>query len=288
MEHALTQPVLSLALGKPRVAAIVSMGEQAIPMLFEGGKWRSIAVPAQLQVTASDLESSRIYFGRDDRPRIMGARRVDGQTRQLYLRFRAGQWKVEKAEIGRLAGDPPAAMWGLLGHADPEVVCKLGDKCIIKRLTGWQMMDAGDSALRVDLQGKEAFAIGRGSVAILDGLKWRDVTSGAKVEVPRGVWGDGKEFWISDGAQGGAKLWHGKDGSWESFPCPVSEPGALWGSGPADVWLAGGEGLAHYDGTTWVRVAGVEGPLAEVFGREGEVWAAGVTGAWLVKPTSAP
>lgn len=283
VEHSLSEPVHSLALGRPRVAAIVGQGEQAVPWLFEGGKWRAIPIPAQLQVRGADLESARIYFGRDDKPRIMGARQVEGQVKQLYLRFRGGTWKVEKAEIARLAGDPPAAMWGLLGHADPEVVCKQGDQCIIKRLTGWKWMDAGKGTPRVDLQGKEAFAIDRTSVAILDGLAWREVAAGAKLHAPTGVWGDGDEYWISDAASGGAKLWHGKDGAWESFPSPVSEPGTMWGSGPSDVWLAGAEGLAHYDGKTWVRAAGATGHVAEVFGREGEVWGAGASGVWLVK-----
>ncbi|MEZ4233033.1 MAG: hypothetical protein R3B89_27885 [Polyangiaceae bacterium] len=286
VEHSLESSVLSLALGRPRVAALVVQGEQVVPWLFEQGKWRAIPLPDRLGLSGPDLRGTRIYFGRDDRPRIMGGRELDGNPGQVYLRFRAAIWRVEKAEIGRLGGNPPGVLWGVLGHDDPEVVCKTGDQCIIKRRTGWKTMDAGlGTARRVDLQGKEAFAIHGHSVEILDGLAWREVSGGAKIDAPTGVWGDGKEHWISDASPGGARLWHGKDGSWESFPSPVSEPGTLWGSGPDDVWLAGAEGLAHYDGERWARVAGADGAVAEVFGREGEVWAAGASGVWLVKLT---
>ncbi|MGE0323324.1 MAG: hypothetical protein AB7S68_13520, partial [Polyangiaceae bacterium] len=244
VEHSLDKPVISLALGQPRVAALVSGGDEITPWLFENGKWRAIAIPERLNVTASDLKTARIYFGRDDKPRIMGARQVEGQVRQLYLRYRGGEWKVEKAEIARLANDPPAAMWGLLGHADPEVVCKQGDQCIIKRLTGWKTMDAGQKTPRVDLSGKEAFALYDDSVAILDGLAWREI---AKVEAPRGMWGNAQEFWISSAAKA-PQLLHGGAGKLEALPAPVSVPGGNWGSGPKDVWVAGAEGLAHYAG----------------------------------------
>lgn len=275
--------MLSLALGKPRVAALVEADGEVTPWLLEQNRWRAIPLPERLGVTSADLKTARIYFGRDDKPRIMGGRSVDGEARQLYLRFRGGEWKVEKAEIARLAGEPSAPMFGLLGHADPEVVCKQGDQCIIKRLTGWQTMDAGPGAPRVDLQGKLAFAIYRDSVAVLDGLKWRTISTGAELTVASGVWGDEREYWISDQASGGGRIWHGVDGNWQSGPAPVSGPELLWGSGAKDVWLAGASGLAHHDGTGWSQVAGVTTAVREVFGRDGEVWAAGQSGAWRIQ-----
>lgn len=281
--RSLERSVVSMALGKPRVAALVEVDGSVTPWLLEQDRWRAIPIPERLAVTAADLKTARIYFGRDDKPRIMGARQLNGEASQLYLRFRAGEWKVEKAEIARLAGAPAAAMFGLLGHADPEVVCKMGDQCIIKRLTGWQTMDAGPGAPRVDLQGKLAFAVYPESVAMLDGLKWRRISTGAELTQARGVWGDDHEYWISDASAGGGRLWHGSPDSWRSEPAPVSEPEQLWGTSSKDVWLAGASGLAHYDGTAWSQVAGVTAAVSEVFGRDDEVWAAGASGAWRIK-----
>lgn len=290
--RSLAQPVLSLALGKPRVAALVEVDGGVTPWLLEADRWRAIPISERLGVTASDLKTARIYFGRDDKPRIMGARQVDGETRQLYLRYRGGEWKVEKAEIARLAGAPAAALFGLLGHADPEVVCKAGDQCIIKRLTGWQTMDAGPGTPRVDLQGKLAFAVYRDSVAVLDGLKWRTISGGAALADARGAWGavvgPGAEYWISDAGPGAGRLWHGSAGSWQSLPSPVSGPELLWGTDAQDVWLAGASGLAHFDGTGWSQVAGASAALSEVFGRDDEVWASGASGVWRLKRAASP
>jgi hypothetical protein len=88
--------------------------------------------------------------------------------------------------------------------------------------------------------------------------------------------------WISDDDGGVERLWHGVDGTFEAVASPVSDPRGLWGTGPTDVWLAGGDGLAHWDGAAWSRVEGVDGALTEVLGRDGEVWAAGVSGVWRV------
>ena len=73
--------------------------------------------------------------------------------------------------------------------------------------------------------------------------------------------------------------WSG--GRWTSEPSPVEGPRGFWGTSREHLWLAGAGGLAHHDGSAWVRVEGPTGPLTEVHGRGDEVWAAGPVGVWV-------
>jgi hypothetical protein len=271
----LDQPVVSLALGEARAAAL---GTE--PWLHEKGAWKKIAFPEKLRFSPEGREDGRIFFGRDDRPRIMGSRVRDGHPAQLYLRYRNERWNVERGEIAKLRDPPPQGMFGVLGHADPEVVCKVGDDCIIKRRTGWKMMGAGPGSPRVELHNGVAWALYPDSVARLeDDHRWVTVGAPAPFKAPGGVWALGDEVWISE--PGADRVHHFRGGTWTSQPSPVAAPRGMWGTGRDDVWLAGGGGLAHFDGERWSRVAGPSGPLAEVHGRGGEVWAAGASGVWV-------
>lgn len=277
--RSLDQSVHSLALGKPRVGALVRQGDALVPWWLDQGAWTALPLPEPLGVSAADLESARYYFGRNDKPRVMGTRTVEGRPQQLYLRLKGSSWVHDKEEIEELARPPLAPLFGLLGHEDPEVVCRLADRCIIKRLTGWTRIDAPPGTPRVDLSGPRAYAWSADTVWLLDGTRWTVVSDGAELTDVRGVWGDDAELWLSDRADPPV-LWHRTGEGWTKQPAPMAEPGALWGTGPQDLFLAGADGLAHYDGATWALVDGVVGPLDEVLGRTGEVWAAGASGVW--------
>ena len=279
-------PVASLALGRPAVAALVHQDGGLVPWWTDAkGSWRAIPLPAALALSDATAPGARIHFGRNDKPRILGTRTVEGANRPLYLRFRGSSWVADKEEVPELLAGSPAGLYGVLGHADPEVVCKVGASCLIKRLSGWKRMDAAATAPRVDLQGGRAFAVWPTEVAVLDGLRWQVLSADVDLVDARGVWGDQAETWISGGE---STLWHHTAEGWDTQAAPVTGADQLWGSGPDDVWLAGTGGLAHYDGTRWARVADVEGPLSEVFGRHGEVWAAGESGVWRIDWTWPP
>lgn len=267
-------PVTSLALGEPRVAALADE-----PWLLESGKWRKVPLPEALRPPGGARDDARVYFGRDDRPRIMGARHAAGGARQLYLRWKDGRWIEEKNEIAKLRDPPAAALFGLLGHADPEVVCKVGDDCIVKRRTGWKMLRAGATPFRVELHDGHAWALLDGAVARLDADKaWTRFAPPTPVGSTGGVFSHGNELWISE--PGANALHHLRDATWSRHDAPGARPRGMWGTGPSDVWLATDDGVARFDGTTWARVTGPTGPLSEVFGRDGEVWASGASGAW--------
>lgn len=271
--HELSEPVVSLALGEQRAAAL---GEE--PWLQEKGKWRKISFPERLR-PESGAHDARIFFGRDDKPRIMGARRRDGQVAQLYLRYRFEKWIEERNEVAKLLEAPPQPLFGILGHADPEVACKVGSLCIIKRRTGWKTMPPGPGAPRVELHEGVPWALYPDAIARLDGdQRWLTVGAPAPFHAPGGVYAAGRELWVSEPAAG--KLHHHDGQGWRSLSAPVSGPRGMWGTGPHDVWLAGDGGLVHFDGSSWKRVAGVEGPVAEVYGRGEEIWAAGGAGVW--------
>jgi hypothetical protein len=276
-ERVLDVPVRSLALGEPRVAVL---GDE--PWMLEKNTWKKLPLADKLKAKSGERDDGRIFFGRDDRPRIMGTRFRDGGTVQLYLRYRNDRWNDERNEIAKLRDPPAAGLFGVLGHADPEVVCKMGDDCIIKRRTGWKMMPAGPGRPRVELALGTAFALHADSVVRLDDDHvWTPIGAPAPFRDPAGVWGTKDDVWVSEPAASRLHRFHG--GAWTTIPAPFDSPRGLWGTAANDVWLAGGGGLAHFDGTTWSRVAGVAASLAEVAGREGEVWAAGEGGVFRRK-----
>jgi hypothetical protein len=269
-------PVRSLGIGKRRIAVL---GDSA--WMRDGGKWREIAFPEELRPKEGADNQARIFFGRDDRPRLMGIYAGD-PIEAVYFRYKGG-WRKEPKEIGHLARKPTIPLFGILGHDDPEVVCKLGDQCIIKRLTGWTMVPAGDERLWVELSGTEAWGLGEHKLVKITNDGWKPHGGRAPFDKAGGVWGDAEgEVWVSEPATD--RLHHFDGQTWSTHTSPIAEPRALWGTGPEDVWLVGEGGAAHYDGKAWAVVAGLEGPLREIRGApDGTIWAAGASGTWMGK-----
>lgn len=279
----LEMPASSIGVGKRRVAVLTMDGERyASAFMREGDKWSDLKVPERMLASAGERDELRIWFGRDDRPRVMGTRyRPDGSGEMVYLRFK-GNWRDKAGEIGRLDSPPEAPLFGILGHDDPEVVCKLGDTCIIKRLTGWTMIPPPPEILRVELAGTGAVGIGRTTAWRLAKEGWEPL-SAAPVpwkSAPAGLWAsaDGP-VWVAE--PGRDLLHHWSGATWTSHPSPQNEPQALWGASPDDVWLAATEGPAHWDGARWSRLLEPTGAFEDVRGGfEGEIWLVGPAGVW--------
>lgn len=270
-------PVRSLGIGKRRVAVLGSSA-----WMRDAGEWKEIALPEKLQPPAGAQDHARIYFGRDDRPRMMGIYAGD-EIEAVYLRYKGG-WRREPKEIGHLARKPEIPLFGILGHDDPEVVCKLGDQCIIKRLTGWTMVKAGEERFWVELSGGQAWGIGEHKLVRMTNDGWLVHGGRAPFTEPGGVWGDEEgRAWVSEPKR---NQLHAYDGTqWTTHPSPVDQPSGLWGPTRDDVWLVGREGVAHYDGEVWSRVEGPSGPLREIRGApDGVIWAAGESGTWMGVP----
>jgi hypothetical protein len=128
------QPVRFLITGEDGRLAVLAIEEgKIVPHRFESGKWSRLELPEAHRAVADD--EIGIYFGRDNRPRLMGYRAA--AKKMVYLRHRDGKWQEQRSEIGALAAED-AHLFGVLGEADPEVVCRVGTLCLIKSRKGWQ------------------------------------------------------------------------------------------------------------------------------------------------------
>jgi hypothetical protein len=265
-----------IELGDPPTA--IALG--AAPLLFDGKAWKAIPLPEALAPNAGQRDEAFVYFGRDNRPRMMGARLSDSGGEMIYLRYKNGGWRKEPGEIGHLGGHPVGPLYGELGHADPEVVCKPTVMCIIKRRSGWTMFTPGaDRPKRVVLSDGKGWAVHDRRVERLDDDGWKPVGDPAPFTNAWGVHAAGTTLWVSDPPANALYRHDGK--SWQRVASPIAGPRGMWGSGPDDVWLAGQGGAAHYDGKRWSRVEGVKGALTAVAGRgTDDVWLAGESGIW--------
>lgn len=279
----LDHPAASIGVGDKRIAVLTREGKRdgTVWVREANGKWVDTLLGDDLKAPEGSRDDLRLWFGRDDRPRLMGTRSGPQGESMVYLRHK-GVWRTGFGEIGRLGNAPQAALFGILGHADPEVVCKLGDICIIKRITGWTMIPVPSERMHVELVGKGAIAAGRTSALRLGKDAWQPIGAGVPWKGdPGGIWGseDG-EIWVS--IPEADRLYH-LDGNWTEHPSPIAGPNQLWGK-PGDVWLSGAGGLAHHDGTRWRRDSTLRGPCRDVRGHDGAVYAACDSGVWRGTP----
>ena len=269
------EPVSSIAAGKPPKLAALARGEV---LLFEDSRWQRLAAPE----TEDPELAVEVFFGRDDHPRLMGYRRSGARTEPFYRRYRGGRFRPEPSELGPLSA-PDGALYGVLGHADPEVVCVPGRFCLVKRVSGWSRAGAHREPVRVVLTGGAAWALGRASVERLEGERWVAMAPERTWHAPADVLvdADGAILVVEPALGSVTRL---RDGRWEPSPVPIRRPLALASSSPADLWLVGEGGAAHFDGSTWARVPGVEGPLERVMVAAGIVWLAGSAGLYQSEP----
>ncbi len=275
-ERVLDKPIRSIAVGKPpRVAALADQ-----PYLLDTDGWQPKPLPSPHALGAQSRVE--IFFGRDNRPRLMGTTTVadDGTgTEAIYLRLKAAGWQKEPSEIGRLGGKPAGGLFGVLGHDDPEVVCKVNDVCIVKRRTGWTTLPAGAGMPRVFMHDGAVHALHNDRVSALGDAGWSDLPGRGPFTQATGLWGRPGVLWVSVASQDALYVREGDD--WKRMASPVKEPRGMWGTSANDVWVTGQDGAGHYDGATWRRVAGPEGPLEVATGSvEGTIWLGGRSGLW--------
>ncbi|HOU91161.1 MAG TPA: hypothetical protein PLU22_08955 [Polyangiaceae bacterium] len=275
----LDEPVSGLAIGDRRAAAL-----GAVPYLRDRGQWRPIPLPAG--VTQARRSKLDVYMGRDDRPRIMGYWWTEepaspATRRPLYLRYREAGWAPAPDELGRLGGDRPGALFGVLGYDEPEVVCKEGDLCLVKRRTGWSTV-AGIELSSVRLAGGGVFALLAGGLSRLEAGGFAAAPVGVPGATVRDIWELGPDDrWVIVEGPPSVRLVRLIAGQAQEHPAPIVEPRALWASGEDDVWVAGDGGLAWFDGRVFRRVLGPDPPLVCVVGRGREtLWVAGPKGVF--------
>jgi hypothetical protein len=263
--------VLSAAVGTPPRAAVWS-GETAT--LFEGATAR--ALPAPKLPAGAAVE---IFFGRDNQPRLMGFSPGDGAGEiPVYLRFRHGVFRPEPSELGPL-GAPRGALYGVLGFADPEVVCRPRELCLVKRTSGWGRVAAHDAPARIVLSAGSVFALHAAHLERLDERGWSRLEPARAFERPVAAWlAPNGELWVADRSAGG--LFRLKSGQWEVVASPVAEPRAIFGRSERSLFVVGQSGAAEFDGARFRCVQGVDGPLHLALAVGDEVWLAGENGVY--------
>jgi hypothetical protein len=156
----------------------------------------------------------------------------------------------------------------------------------------------GHRPLGVWSDGRDAWVVGEhGSALFSDGAApWREMgprTAGAMLAVwqaPGGdVWAGGMRG-ARPGADGHAPEWRA---------CGPRAVHAYWGSADDDVWAAGEDGLAHFDGERWITLQSdfvlerrhydstsiaIEGRRARIYA----LWGSGARDVWAVGRTLTP
>jgi hypothetical protein len=273
-ERELATPVRAIGLGNGRTVGVLADE----PHIRDASGFRERPLPSPLRARDGETERVGIWFGRDNRARIMGTRTTPQGDVSVYLRWKEDGWKDGKEEIGALASTKKGGLYGLLGDADPELVCRYGSVCIIKRRSGWTIFPAGPEPTGLLLHEGTIFALEPAAVSVLD-VKggWSPLAANPPWTAPKAFWTDGTEIWVATSAPD--ELFHYEAGAWSTGPSPIAAPKGFWGARREQVWLVGDGGAAFFDGKGWTKADDVSGPLSIAIGREtGEVWLGGEAG----------
>lgn len=268
VKRVLESPVHSLGFGKKGRAA--ALGTDAY--MDSGRGFEKLTAPVSVS------EHVQIYFGRDNMPRIMGYAGTEG----VYGRWRKQTWQRGLDEIGRLgAGSSP--FFGVLGYADPEVVCRVGEVCLVKRLTGWKTVNPPPGTPQVVLlSGSVAWAFDRTALYRLhDDKEWRKLDGVPSLTDATALAGGDDNLWVGSG---GGVLHHFDGKAWSQRVAPT---GSIRGMLTEDkvLWVVGDDGALFFDGAAWKRVKGVQGPLSiAARDEDGALWFAGKSGVWKAQP----
>jgi len=267
--------VFAIALEKPPHAA--ALGPHHV-WISDAKGWRSEALPDPLMKQPAPRLS--LFYGRDYRVRVVGTRFTNDTAEGLYFRWLPGGLRVERAEIGRL-GTPAGALVAVLGTADPEIVCRPAEVCLVKSRRGWQTIKAPERMEHVTLGDGVGWAVAGTSLLRLGAAGWEPVGPPGDWQSADGLFATRDVVWV---IESGTHRLHTFDGArFVVSPSPVEGPRALWGARAEALWLVGDGGLAHFDGRRWLRATDAPGPLAAVAGRGAdEVWVGGQRGLFRV------
>jgi hypothetical protein len=275
----LTVPIHSLALGT--AARVAALGDE--PYLGDAHGFHPLPLPPALHSKPGDTDDWRIFFGRDNEPRIMGKRRSSAGESAVYYRHTSAGWRDGREEIGQLGGTTHGGLWGVLGAVDPELVCRANAQCIIKRTSGWATAPAGPAPRSVELWGGTLWGLDASGLANVDAHGWAVVLPApqhAWAQAPRAFWATSGQAWVAESGE----LFHFAGGDWSREPAPIADPAAFWAADAGSVWVVGRGGAAHFDGHGW-RLLAIAGPLSAIAARaDDELWFGGDAGLFQVHP----
>lgn len=278
-ERRLDVPVRSLALGQPPMAAVLSDE----PIVYDGKTWTVYPLPENLRARSQQSEQLEIFFGRDNRPRLMGTRTDQNAVKtSVYLRLVDKGWRREPAELGPLAA-AQGGLYGLLGFDDPEIVCAPQERCLLKRTSGWQSIGAENESRRFHWTPFGVYKQEAGELMRLDGNGWQPVIE-LKANLFAACHDTRERLWLA--TSGGVVTLEMSTSSIRPVATAVGPVRAIYCAAPDQVWLAGAE-LSYYDGKRVFMVDGVVEPIAIAIamGRgRAEIWLAGEGGVYVGTP----
>lgn len=266
-------PCRALALDREPYWA--ALGEEVVTVGDKRGVHQE-QLPAALRAPADQLG---VFFGRDYRVRIAGTAHTPQGDQVRYYRSLPGGLRTAFDELGPLGKAGAPGLVALLGTADPEIVCRPGQSCLIKRVSGWAKASAPPSLERVGLSLGAGWALSGSQLLRLE-RDW----------VPLGTPGSWQH--ADDAALRGdhacvverttSRMHHWDGESWHASAAPVSGPRSLWAS-ETSLWIGGDGGAARLEDGAVTR-ASVSGPIAQVLGRSAsDVWLCGQSGVYRSK-----
>lgn len=261
LERVWDQPCRALALDRePYVAAL---GDDAVTVMDKRGTHRE-PLPDALKGPGVSVG---VFFGRDYRVRVAGTAHTQTGDEVRYYRSLPGGLRPALDELGPLGARGAPGLVALLGTADPEIVCRVGQSCLIKTIQGWAKASAPAGLSRVGLSLGGGWAIAGSSLYRLK-KDWQ--------ALPNGSWKEADDAFLRGEhacvvERNASKLHHFDGGAWRSSAAPVSGPRSVWGNEDS-LWVAGDGGAATWEGDAFQKVPGVT-RVVQVLGRSSsDVW----------------
>ena len=274
LTRVLDQPCRALALDRePYVAAL---GTDAVTVFDKRGTHQE-ALPEALR---GPSVSVGVFFGRDYRVRIAGTATTPQGAEVRYYRSLPGGLKPALDELGPLGKRGGPGLVALLGTADPEIVCRIGESCLIKRISGWAKASAPAGLTRVGLSLGSGWAIA-GTTFFKLGKDWQPVTAPGPWRTADDAFVRGAEACVLE--HDASRLHHFDGKAWHSSAAPISGPRSVWAAEDA-LWLGGDGGAAMFDDGAFHKLEGTL-HVAQVLGRDAnDVWVCANEGVFRAMP----
>lgn len=262
LERVLDKPCRALALDRePYVAAL---GSDSVTVVDKRGT-HDEALPDALRGAGISVG---VFFGRDYRVRVAGTAHTAQGDEVRYYRSLPGGLKSALDELGPLGRRGGPGLVALLGTADPEIVCRLGESCLIKRVSGWAKASAPIGLSRVGLSLGNGWAIA-GKTLFNLGKDWQAVAAPGPWQSADDAFVRGAEACVVE--RDASRLHHFDGQAWHSSPSPVAGPRSVWGSAES-LWIGGDGGAAVFADGAFHKLAPAL-HVAQVLGRNAnDVW----------------
>ncbi len=267
------EPVARLALDKP--PHVAALGEKSV-FIHDAKGWHEQALPKAVSA-AADLEIE-LFYGRDYRVRIVGAYSSPDGERSVYLRSVPSGLKPAPGELGRLGSSTRGALVAVLGTADPEVVCRPGEVCLIKRVNGWTTLNAPAELSLAAVSHGSGWVVAGERVLRAD-REWMPLEPKGPWKQPNALFAVGERVFVTEASP--PRVYELGDGAWKIHESPVGVVSSIWGLGPEAYWIAGDAGVAYFDGKAFRPVPAAPKGTRRILGRsEAEVWFAALSGLY--------